>query len=76
MPFAAGGIWKNWGDGRTTLSIITTPANELLTQIRHEVPRMLFIANNDIWDRWLNIHASVDEIKALFKPFKDGELEA
>ena len=33
-PFAVGGVWKDWGGGRVTFSMVTTPANELFAELR------------------------------------------
>ncbi len=75
-PFAVGGIWKDWGNGHVTFSIVTTPANELFTELRPEVPRMLFLMDNDIWGTWLNNNTTIDQLNELMKPYKDGEFTA
>lgn len=75
LPFAVGGIWKDWGNNRVTCSIITTPANNLMTELRPEVPRMLFIAKSDIWDTWLNPGSTQQQLTDIMKPFRDGELQ-
>lgn len=72
QPFAVGGIWKDWGDGRTNFSIVTTPANELFEELRPEVPRMLFVLDKDIWGKWLSAEATESELKEIMQPYGDG----
>jgi putative SOS response-associated peptidase YedK len=51
-PIAFGGVWQTWGkdDPVTTCAIVTTAANERLSEIHHRMP--LILAATD-WPLWL-----------------------
>lgn len=72
QPFAVGGIWKDWGDGRINFSIVTTPANKLFEELRPEVPRMLFVLDKEIWGKWLSADATEGELMDMMQPYRDG----
>ncbi len=45
-PFGIGGLWENWKDPRSgewvrTFAVITTDANELVTQIHNRMPLII-----------------------------------
>ena len=53
-PFAFAGLWENWSSKETdetlqTTTIVTTAANDFLSQLHHRMPVVLDNAN-----RWLN----------------------
>jgi putative SOS response-associated peptidase YedK len=59
MPFGVAGLWENWKDPASaervrTFAIITTDANELVTQIHNRMP--LILAPSD-FARWLSDEA-------------------
>ena len=82
-PFMVAGLWQTFTDPvdevqSNTLSIVTGPANKEVAWVRGEKPytpesRMMFIVNKKDDETWL--HGSVEEAKALIKPFPDGLLE-
>jgi putative SOS response-associated peptidase YedK len=58
-PFTLGCVYSNWLDQDTgelikTFSIITTPANELLSQIHNDKKRMPLVIPPDQRQRWLS----------------------
>ena len=79
QPFAVAGIWKDWGiyndKPHRSMSIITTPANELLLSLRPDPPRMLLILDKNKWDQWLDPKASERDLTELFQTYPDGYLE-
>jgi putative SOS response-associated peptidase YedK len=55
-PFGIGGLWENWqdpvsGEWIRTFAVVTTDANELVTEIHDRMP--LILAPSD-YARWLN----------------------
>ena len=79
--FALGGIFNEWvnkenGKQTKTCSIITTPANKLMSKIHNEKLRMPFILPKGLEHEWLNKNLNENEITELMKPLPDGELEA
>ncbi len=67
-PFGIGGLWENWKDPRSgewvrTFAVITTDANELVTQIHNRMP--LIIPPRD-YTRWLSDEPDPCD---LLKPF-------
>lgn len=80
-PFALGGIFSNWTDKKTgeifhTYSVITTPANDLMTQIHNSNKRMPLIMPEEKWDRWLDPEAEKQEVQQMMTPFPEGLLDA
>lgn len=65
---------KDTGEITNTFSVLTTKANELLTEIHNEKMRMPLIIPPNDRDAWLDAKDPV-EIKQFFKPF-DGLLQA
>lgn len=71
-PFALAGLWENWfshelGDWLRTFTIITCPANELVSKIHHRMP---VIVPGDAYGLWLGERpATPDVLKAMLKPF-------
>lgn len=80
-PFAVGGLCSTWvnpdtGEIRETATIVTTPANELMTYIHNEKQRMPLILAPHQWELWLNTAAPVADVKQLVAPLPDGILKA
>lgn len=79
-PFTFGGIYTDWVDqdsGETfkTFSIITTPANKLLTEVHNNAKRMPLIIAEEDRDRWLG-NLDKEGISGMMKPYTDGILKA
>ena len=79
--FAMGGIFNDWvnrqtGEQTHTFSIITTPANALMSKIHNDKMRMPFILPKGTERDWLNPNLKDNEIVDLMKPLAEGELEA
>jgi putative SOS response-associated peptidase YedK len=77
-PFTFGGIYNNWMDQSTgevfkTFTILTTPANELMSHIHNSARRMPLIVGTDQWSEWLD---SGIEPSAFLRPYQDGFLKA
>lgn len=58
-PFALGGIYSLWTDPETnnqlkTVSIVTTQANELMSEIHNTKNRMPLILTKDFERKWLD----------------------
>ena len=51
-PIAFAGVWQDWGrdDPRPTCAIVTTAANQALSEIHHRMP---VIVEPDDWSLWL-----------------------
>lgn len=79
--FFLGGIYSEWADKTTgellhTCSIITTPANSLMTTIHNSKMRMPLIIPNKKKALWLNPALKQEEITALMVPYNDAEMNA
>jgi putative SOS response-associated peptidase YedK len=78
QPFAFAGLWDNWkpkqgnGDELRTCTIITCPANELVSQVH---PRMPVVLSGDNMWRWLELD-SRKELQALLTPYPAEEMES
>lgn len=77
-PMTFGGIWNTWTDKETgevipRFSIITTAANELLTEIHNNGERMPLIIAPEERERWLS-NLTKEEIQEMMKPYPDGLL--
>ncbi len=89
-PMILGGIWDTWfnkegGIYRNTFSIVTTRANNLMTDIHNrpkasEGPRMPVILTEGAEDQWLNLKTETkteqEEFSQLLNPLNDSLLEA
>ncbi len=77
-PMAFAGLYNIWtsseGGKISTSTIVTTGANELMTQIHDRMPVIL---NHDNFSQWLNpeVHDK-DILKPLLKSFPSDELES
>ena len=78
--FTLGGIYTKWRDKEggelTTCSIITTPANELMTTIHNSKKRMPLILPKNAWSAWLDPKAKREHIEHLMRSYPEGALEA
>ncbi|MBZ0246088.1 MAG: SOS response-associated peptidase [Cyclobacteriaceae bacterium] len=84
-PMTLAGIWDAWnGEGltRTTVSIVTTKANPLMSRIHNnpkmsEGPRMPLILPKDTEMDWLNLSVSdPKDVEHITTPFDESLLEA
>ncbi len=79
--FCFGGVYSNWTDEESgelinTFSMITTPANELLSFIHNSNKRMPMILSLADEINWLNPALSDNEIVALMKPYPQELVQA
>lgn len=77
-PFAFGGLWERWEspDGSTIFSctIITTPPNDLVSQVHDRMPLILEQADHAVWlDPG---EPPLDKLKTLLKPYPSEILQA
>ncbi len=75
IPFSFAGIWDEWKQNGITLTscaIVTTTANELLSEIHHRMPVILTSATQD---EWLQGNARLDNLHDLLVPFPSSEME-
>jgi len=73
--FAFGGIYSQWNDIRTC-SIITTPANALLTDIHNQKLRMPFVIGKNDWAQWLDHTQLHSDIEDMMQPYPIEDLIA
>lgn len=76
-----GGLWSQWvsdGDGGkvVTFSIITTEANDLMSEIHNTKKRMPLILDDQTIEKWLDPAAVNTEIRSLMVPCSDDSLSA
>jgi putative SOS response-associated peptidase YedK len=79
--FAMGGIFNDWINRETgkiehTFSIITTPANALMSKIHNEKLRMPFILQKGFEHHWLTVNLTEAEISDMMQPLPDDQLKA
>lgn len=79
--FAMGGIYNDWLNKETgiiehTFSIITTPANAIMSKIHNEKLRMPFILPKGLEKNWLDANLKDNEIVDFIQPLPDGQLVA
>jgi putative SOS response-associated peptidase YedK len=76
-PFAFAGLWETWdkyGEEVRSGTIITTDANDLMTEIHHRMPVILHPENYEAW-----LDPGFDEKEALtslLKPYPADAMEA
>lgn len=87
-PMLVAGLWERWqinGDvPRLTVSIVTCPANKLMSRIHNNPkaengPRMPVILHPEMANRWLRpVHDEQDKklLQELIKPYDDAGMEA
>ncbi|MFP4590143.1 MAG: SOS response-associated peptidase [Halolamina sp.] len=75
-PYAYAGLWDAWmapsGEPRATCTILTTEANEVVSEIHDRMPVML---EQHEESAWLD-GAGVDEVQAVCDPYPDEKLRA
>ncbi len=85
QPMSLAGVWERWkADGieRTTVSIITTKANKLMTKIHNnpklsEGPRMPVILSRENEKEWLfTDEPTPEKLESLLVPFDESVMEA
>lgn len=71
-------IWENPANHQkiSTFSIITTPANELMSCIHNTNFRMPALLHPDEEEKWLYPQLKDEEITALLRPFDDEYMDA
>lgn len=77
MPIAFAGLWEHWkGNGLTieSCTIITTSANQLMSELHDRMP--VILSGQDI-DTWLDQTIDDPEIlQPMLDPYPDDEMEA
>ncbi len=75
-PLALAGLWECWHDPQgepvETCTILTTEANELMRPLHDRMPVLIDPASDGAW---LDAHAPVDALRALFVPSPSERLE-
>jgi putative SOS response-associated peptidase YedK len=69
-----GGVWREWqGPDRTrrSVTILTTDANDLMSDLHHRMPVLLRPAEEERW-----LHGDSEERAALCRPYPDDDLES
>jgi len=79
--FSLGCIYEEWidkatGEIRHTFSILTTPANALLSKIHNLRNRMPLILSPQDEKNWINPELSQSHIESLIKPYMKSDLVA
>jgi putative SOS response-associated peptidase YedK len=76
-PFAFAGLWEDWGrDGEEIRSctILTTEANEVVSEVHHRMPVILPSKDYEVWlDSDIG---EADWLTPLLVPYYSAELEA
>jgi putative SOS response-associated peptidase YedK len=73
LPFAFAGLWEGWHSGGRKIessAIITTDADEFLSEVHDRMP---VIVSSDNYDRWLNADAE-DAEELLHQPTTTDDL--
>jgi putative SOS response-associated peptidase YedK len=74
-PFMFAGIWDRWtrhGASINSCAIITTSANELLSEIHHRMPVILA---PESYDEWLQNNARMEDLQAMLVPFPSLQMK-
>lgn len=79
--FAMGGLFNIWTDIKTglqksTFTIITVPANDMMSYIHNTRLRMPLIVAPGKELEWLNTHLNQDSMRLLMKPYRSSEMKA
>lgn len=69
-------VESNTGEIFTTFSIVTTDANNLMSEIHNSGKRMPAILDKDSELKWIDLSLSPDDIKRLLKPSPENILKA
>jgi putative SOS response-associated peptidase YedK len=77
-PFAFAGLWESWnkdeGGGIHSCAIITTDANDLMTEIHYRMP---VIMPPEYYELWLDPAVrEPEELLPLLEPFPAADMEA
>lgn len=76
-PFAFAGLWERWEKQAPALescTLITTGPNTVMEPIHHRMPVIL---DPKQYNEWLDLTLySIEQLKALLKPFPPEEMEA
>lgn len=80
-PFLMGGIYNNWvntttGEVFSTMSMLTTEANELMSEIHNVKKRMPLIFAKDQAKSWLNNSLNKNDIHDFFQQFPSEKMQA
>ena len=76
-PFAFAGLWESWRGGREEIrscTILTTEANDRVSNIHHRMPVILAPEDHGLWldpDVW-----EADPLLPLLAPYPDDVMEA
>jgi putative SOS response-associated peptidase YedK len=73
---ALAGLWDSWrspqGERVRSFTIVTTPPNELCSQLHNRMPVVL---KPEAWPTWLGEEpAEVPRLKALLAPYRDNDM--
>lgn len=79
--FSLGCLYSEWingdtGEIKTTFSIVTTPANELMAEIHNTKQRMPLLLPKNMESFWINSTAPPVAIENLITPFPSAEMQA
>ena len=80
-PFLIGAIYNNWvntatGEVFSTTSMLTTEANELMSEIHNAKKRMPLIFDESNAKNWLNNDLTKNEIQDLFQQYPTENMQA
>lgn len=68
--FAFAGLWEKWtnqdGEVIESCTILTTPSNELISEIHNRMP---VIVRPEHYDLWLDTQTPKETLESLFQPF-------
>ena len=74
--FAFAGLWDAWKDGQghwlQSFSIVTTEANELMSQVHTRMPVILHPSD---YDRWLSREVTEQPPVYLMRPFESDDMQ-
>ncbi len=79
--FSIAGLWNSWTNVETgelidTFTIITQPANELMSQIHNTKKRMPAIVDKDLVKSWLDAKLPTLEYDAILRPLDSEFMDA
>ena len=79
--FSLAGVYEDWtnpvsGEIHNTISIITTQANPLMSEIHNVKKRMPVILDDDKGKEWINDDVDIKDLKNLLLPYDDKLMDA
>jgi putative SOS response-associated peptidase YedK len=79
--FSLGGLYSRWKDPQTgqitySYTVLTTKANELMSEIHNSKKRMPVIVAREYEKDWLNPNLTADDVMAFCEPFDTNMLAA